>query len=84
MSSVMATDLPIHVKYDLKGSTHGRWVRPADCDAGMVQKDINFRETGRKMYLGKQLSMEFSTVVRKDAEYLKSQNIMNYSFLVSC
>lgn len=46
MSSVFNTEKPIHVKYDLKGSTVGRVVSAADCAAGAVQKDLNLQQSG--------------------------------------
>jgi hypothetical protein len=46
MSSVFNTEKPIHVKYDLKGSTVGRIVNAADCAAGAVQKDLNLQQSG--------------------------------------
>ena len=46
MSSVFHTSRPIHIKYDLKGSTVGRITSEPDCAAGAVQKDINFHNSG--------------------------------------
>jgi 1-phosphatidylinositol-4-phosphate 5-kinase len=46
MSSVFHTSRPIHVKYDLKGSTVGRITKEEDCAAGAVQKDINLHNSG--------------------------------------
>jgi 1-phosphatidylinositol-4-phosphate 5-kinase len=47
MSSVFDTSLPIHVKYDLKGSTVGRRTEDEQCLQGAVQKDLNLQESGQ-------------------------------------
>lgn len=54
MSSVFYTQLPINVKYDLKGSTIGRITH-----GGGVQKDLNLMESGRKIMLGKRATLLF-------------------------
>ena len=50
MSSVFNTEKPIHVKYDLKGSTVGRITKPADCVEGAVQKDLNLQLSGLRTF----------------------------------
>lgn len=78
MSSVFATPLPIHVKYDLKGSTVGR--RTEDKDA--VQKDVNLQESGRKIMLGEDQIDVFHETLLADTVFLRDLNIMDYSLLV--
>ena len=46
MSSVFDTDKPLHIKYDLKGSTLGRLTPEDRCDEGDVQKDLNLTQSG--------------------------------------
>eukprot|EP00981_Chlorochromonas_danica_P002710 scaffold537_cov180-Ochromonas_danica.AAC.15 len=77
MSSVFATPLPIHVKYDLKGSTVGR--RTEDKDA--VQKDVNLQESGRKIMLGEDQIDVFQETLLADTVFLRDLNIMDYSLL---
>ena len=82
MSSVFHTDLPIHVKYDIKGSTIGRSVSEEECNNGSVQKDINLLESGRVIRLGEENSKLFVETITHDALFLKSLGIMDYSLLV--
>ena len=52
MSSVFDTDKPLHLKYDLKGSTVGRVTSEEDCENGAVQKDQNLMKSGRAIGRG--------------------------------
>jgi hypothetical protein len=82
MSSVFNTDKPIHVKYDLKGSTVGRIVKESDCANGAVQKDINLQQSGRRLRFGLPNIEILRTTLKYDAAFLASLNIMDYSLLV--
>lgn len=82
MSSVFDTPKEIQVKYDLKGSTVGRFTSPVDCKEGAVQKDINLMESGRKICLGAEKIDIFYQTLREDLHFLSKLNIMDYSLLV--
>lgn len=41
MNNLFRTDLPIHRKYDLKGSTQGRFTNLKDLDASSTLKDLD-------------------------------------------
>lgn len=82
MSSVFDTDLLVHTKYDLKGSTIGRLTDAASCAAGAVQKDLNFMNSNRKIRLGPTNIKKFYDTLRADTRFLEKMNIMDYSLLI--
>ena len=46
MNNLMPDDVPIHEKYDLKGSTLGRWATAAERrDVNVTLKDLDFKHT---------------------------------------
>jgi 1-phosphatidylinositol-4-phosphate 5-kinase len=83
MSSVFDTVMPIGIKYDLKGSTVGRITNEESCREGAVQKDLNLVQSGRKFRLGPEHIDIFYDTLKADVIFLRDQNIMDYSLLVS-
>ncbi len=83
MSSVFDTPKNIGIKYDLKGSTVGRITSPEQCREGAVQKDLNLMQSGRKFRLGPENIDIFYNTLKADVTFLRDQNIMDYSLLVS-
>lgn len=84
MSSVFDTDLSIDVKYDLKGSLHGRITADSDCLKGAVQKDINLVRSGHKLRMADLFHADlFHDTLQADVALLQALNIMDYSLLVS-
>eukprot|EP00903_Cladosiphon_okamuranus_P014087 g13094.t1 len=73
-----AAQMPIHTKYDLKGSAVHRTSKEGE----KVLKDNNLREAKTKFRLGSQREA-FLKVVRADAEFLRSVNVMDYSMFIS-
>jgi hypothetical protein len=82
----------IDVRFDLKGSTYGRAAKPAEkAQRVPVLKDVDFFE-GTTLADGRQLPPTYLELGSKrkaflhqltvDAEYLRSQGIMDYSLLV--
>jgi 1-phosphatidylinositol-4-phosphate 5-kinase len=77
MGNVFNAEVPIHQKYDLKGSTQGRFTKDKsnssiwkDCDL-----DVELQLTdGWKERLDRQLSA--------DATFLRTQRVMDYSLLM--
>ena len=51
MSSVFNSDKNVHVKYDLKGSTVGRFTPDSECLAGAVRKDQNLMKSGIQLLI---------------------------------
>jgi hypothetical protein len=82
MSSVFDTEKPIHLIYDLKGSTVGRVTSDNDCKNGAVQKDLNLQQSGSKFMLGSNISKHLAKTLKSDARFLARLNIMDYSLLV--
>ena len=71
-------------KFDLKGST---FKRKSQFDVEKIDektmKDNNFDEIEHKIFLGKESSDKLRTVCKKDSEFLRDMDLMDYSlFLV--
>eukprot|EP01041_Mallomonas_annulata_P000655 gene656-1267_t len=81
MSSVFNTDLALHVRYDLKGSTVGRYTPENECAAGSVQKDQNLMKSERVFHFGEHYEA-FRKTLSEDSQFLASRNVMDYSLLV--
>ena len=69
-------------KYDLKGSSLNRKVGYENMDK-KVMKDINFNEVEEIFFLNKQDSKKLLKFVEKDANFLCSSGVMDYSLLVA-
>lgn len=81
MSSVFDTPEEIHSIYDLKGSLIGRHATEKEKASGGVLKDLDLLESKTKFKLGSKKG-KFIEQLRKDAMFLASLNIMDYSLLV--
>ncbi|KYQ88527.1 ankyrin repeat-containing protein [Tieghemostelium lacteum] len=88
MNNLFYTPLPIHEKYDLKGSTIGRHVElPPGSDsssnelkiAEIALKDLDFK---RKLNIGPTLKAPLLEQIEHDTKFLESHNICDYSLLV--
>lgn len=77
MNSVFNPEKLPSITYDLKGSLHGRISKEDE----KVKKDRNLIETGQKLHLGSQKE-KFLKVITKDANFLASMSIMDYSLLL--
>jgi len=82
MGSVFNTPLQIHRIYDLKGSLVGREATVMEKQKGGVLKDMDLVKDNQKLHLGKKRET-FLAQLEKDAQFLASLNIMDYSLLVS-
>ncbi|KAI3740546.1 hypothetical protein L2E82_31014 [Cichorium intybus] len=81
MGNLLCTEVPIHRRYDLKGSTHGRITdKPeTEIDANTTLKDLDLKFIFR---LQKDWFEEFCSQVNKDCDFLEQERIMDYSLLV--
>nr|CCM14971.1 Putative phosphatidylinositol-4-phosphate-5-kinas e-likep ro tein [Leishmania guyanensis] len=80
MQNVFATTNTIHEKFDLKGSTIGRFASDAEKRrTTFTQKDLDINSP---MHLGMERRLLLIDQVKKDCEFLKRSMIMDYSFLV--
>ena len=68
-------------KYDLKGSSLNRKTKYDNMDT-KVMKDINFNEVEEVFLINKNNSRKLINIVEKDANFLCSCGIMDYSLLV--
>ena len=82
MGSVFDTPQEIHTIYDLKGSLIGRAAKKKERENGGVLKDLDLLNDERKLHLGPEKKTLFMQQLSKDAMFLASLNIMDYSLLV--
>jgi len=78
MENVFKTRNSIDICFDLKGSTHGRKSSPDSS----LQKDLNWMEAGRRLHFGSSMATPFLTQLKKDVEFLRSLDIIDYSLIV--
>ncbi|CAN1305466.1 Phosphatidylinositol 4-phosphate 5-kinase 7 [Linum perenne] len=78
MGNMFCTELRIHRRYDLKGSSHGRCTDKNKIKEGTTLKDLDldyeFHMDKCRNYLNEQLQL--------DSKFLESQNIIDYSLLL--
>lgn len=80
MQNVFATTNTIHEKFDLKGSTIGRFASDAEKRrATCTQKDLDINSP---LHVGSERRALLIDQIKKDCEFLKRSRIMDYSFLV--
>jgi Ca2+-binding EF-hand superfamily protein len=88
MNNVFNTNVQVHYKYDLKGSTYQRMSRSKkeknydNYDYAIPMKDLDFKERGEKIVLLKQERELISQELLNDSEFLASKNINDYSLLI--
>ncbi|KAF9528392.1 hypothetical protein CPB83DRAFT_766872 [Crepidotus variabilis] len=84
MNNLFPPHKDVHETYDLKGSTVGR-LYPEDKAAKnprAVLKDLNWINRGKILELGPEKRALITEQLRRDAEFLKSVDVMDYSLLV--
>ena len=84
MNNLFPPHRDIHETYDLKGSTVGREY-PEDKarqNPRAVMKDLNWINKGRMLEFGPEKRTLLTEQLRRDAEFLKTINVMDYSLLV--
>ncbi|KAJ1548679.1 Phosphatidylinositol-4-phosphate 5-kinase, partial [Cladochytrium tenue] len=86
MGNVFPANKDVHVTYDLKGSTVGRVVSHDETQRNprAVLKDLNWVQSGRRLNLGPQKSELLLGQIAKDVEFLRANEIMDYSLLIGC
>jgi len=83
MSHLFVTDIPIHRKYDLKGSAEGRVVSDEErAQPGFTLRDYDFRDEEGAMDIGPELASAFVGQLKKDTAFLAQNGVMDYSLLV--
>jgi len=80
MNNIFCTDLRIHRKFDLKGSTEGRTAGKADPnDPKSVFKDLDLDV---KISLNKPQHARVLSQIQRDAAFLRDIGVMDYSLLL--
>jgi 1-phosphatidylinositol-4-phosphate 5-kinase len=84
-SNFIPTNLAIHEKYDLKGSSYKRDANAQEkMKASATFKDNDFREIHPNGFtLPKSVYYHLKEVLTRDVEFLEKLNIMDYSLLLS-
>ena len=73
-------NLPIHKKYDLKGSSIDR--TSSKKKISDVYKDLDYIEFEQTLSLPTKISNHLSEIIEKDTLFLTENNIINYSFYI--
>lgn len=80
MSNTFNTPFTIHTRYDIKGSLYKREVRGNN--PSIARKDINFVEDGVKLKLTEDNKLFLIKTLRKDCNFFRLNNIIDYSLLL--
>lgn len=80
MNNLMPDDLPVHEKFDLKGSTLGRYATDAEKkDPNVTLKDLDFTQRERTLSLPAHLHAKVQHQLEVDCNLLRTLHIMDYS-----
>jgi 1-phosphatidylinositol-4-phosphate 5-kinase len=84
MNNLFPPHKDVHETYDLKGSTVGREYpeEKAARNPRAVLKDLNWINRGNMLELGPEKRALLTEQLRRDAEFLKTVHVMDYSLLV--
>jgi len=80
MMNIFYSPKPIHVQYDLKGSTIARSTKIDKPDPSVAMKDNDFG--GQQIFLGAERKPPIMDQIQKDASFLNYQSICDYSLLI--
>ncbi|CAL1352634.1 unnamed protein product [Linum trigynum] len=79
MGNMFCTELRIHRRYDLKGSSHGRYTDKDKIKEGTTLKDLDL---DYEFHMDKLLRESLFKQLQLDSKFLESQNIIDYSLLL--
>lgn len=82
MNNLFPPHRDIHIKYDLKGSTWGRYTKQDGSETSKPLKDLNWLENYESIKFGPTKQATFLKQLQKDVAFLKSVNVMDYSLLL--
>ncbi|PIK54083.1 putative phosphatidylinositol 5-phosphate 4-kinase type-2 alpha-like [Apostichopus japonicus] len=83
MRNIFGTMLPIHRKYDLKGSLIDRQASDKEKAKDLPTfKDIDFLTENNRIIIGNEAKEEVLAKLQADSEFLAELKLMDYSFLV--
>ncbi|NWW77725.1 PI42C kinase, partial [Climacteris rufus] len=83
MRNLFSHRLPVHRKYDLKGSLVDR--EASDKEKGKelpTLKDVDFLNKNEKVFVEEEQQREFMDKLKRDVEFLVQQKLMDYSLLL--
>lgn len=80
MGNVFTTNKEIHVRYDLKGSTHKR--ETTETDPTVAKKDLNFIMDKEYLKVEPNKRFSFMQQLDKDCKWFAQNHIIDYSLLV--
>ncbi|XP_073277945.1 phosphatidylinositol 4-phosphate 5-kinase 9-like [Primulina huaijiensis] len=79
MGNMFCTELRIHRRFDLKGSTLGRSADKVEIDENTILKDLDLNYC---FYLEPSWRDDLLQQIETDSKFLESEHIMDYSLLV--
>ncbi|CAH9130708.1 unnamed protein product [Cuscuta epithymum] len=79
MGNMFCTELHIHRRYDLKGSSHGRFTNKDKIDEGTTLKDLDLKF---EFHMDKLLREILFRQLSLDCQFLEAQQIIDYSLLL--
>lgn len=79
MGNMFCTELRIHRRYDLKGSSQGRFTDPDKIDQTTTLKDLDL---SYEFHMDKLLRESLLGQIYLDCKFLESQQIIDYSLLL--
>ncbi|XP_073140062.1 phosphatidylinositol 4-phosphate 5-kinase 9-like [Henckelia pumila] len=79
MGNMFCTELRIHRRFDLKGSTLGRSADKVEIDENTILKDLDLNYC---FYLEPSWQNVLLQQIKTDSKFLESENIMDYSLLL--
>ncbi|TKY71345.1 Phosphatidylinositol 4-phosphate 5-kinase 8 [Spatholobus suberectus] len=79
MGNVFCTELQIHRRYDLKGSSHGRYTNNDKINCNTTLKDLDLKY---EFHMDKKLRESLLRQISLDCKFLESQHIIDYSLLL--
>eukprot|EP00294_Goniomonas_avonlea_P010972 CAMPEP_0114564336 /NCGR_PEP_ID=MMETSP0114-20121206/13659_1 /TAXON_ID=31324 /ORGANISM="Goniomonas sp, Strain m" /LENGTH=390 /DNA_ID=CAMNT_0001750383 /DNA_START=93 /DNA_END=1265 /DNA_ORIENTATION=+ len=83
MLNALPADLPMHSRFDLKGSTVGRTAHAEGAaPADVVRKDLDLPETGGVFCIPAAARRTLLLLVEADSLFLERHGVMDYSLLV--
>ena len=81
MGNLFKADYDLDIKYDLKGSSLGRFTN-SDEDKTIARKDNNFNQDKRKIRIGNQKKGYLMEQITKDCNLMMNSEIIDYSLLL--
>ncbi|XP_068470286.1 phosphatidylinositol 4-phosphate 5-kinase 7-like isoform X2 [Phaseolus vulgaris] len=79
MGNMFCTELHIHRRYDLKGSSQGRYTKEEKINSNTTLKDLDLKY---EFYMDKKLRESLFKQISVDCMFLESQHIIDYSLLL--